>query len=390
MRLNPVLTGLPIYPQVALDARKARALAAGRTLYDFGTGDDHGATPPAVRHAVRGALPEVSTYPNVLGAPALREAIAGYMNRRFGVSLDPSSQILPTSGSKELVFHLPLLVIDTAAPDRTVVFPDPGYPAYGRGCLFAGGEPHPVGLSGDFRFRPWELPEDLLRRTRLLWINSPHNPTGAVTPLADLARIHALCRRYDILLVNDECYADIYVEDRPPSLLEVSTEGCLVVHSLSKRSGMTGYRSGFVAGDPEVMAWLRKLRVNPGVLPMDAINAGAELAWQDDDHVDTRRVGFTAKRRVMERFFREEGMEIVASEATFYLWVRAPGDLDDQAYALSLVDHGIVVCPGSTLGLTGSGAGYVRVALVPDLETCREAVEVWRMANREISGRSAG
>lgn len=390
MRLNPVLTGLPTYPQVALDARKARAIAAGLTLYDFGTGDDHGATPPAVRQAVRDAVPEVSTYPKVAGPPALRQAICDYMGRRFGVALDPDTQVLPTSGSKELVFHLPLLCIDTTAPDRTVVFPDPGYQAYLRGCLFAGGEPHAVPLGGDFVFRPWELPTDLLKRTRLMWINSPHNPTGAVTSLDELARIHALCREHDILLVNDECYADIWIDERPHSLLEVSTEGCLVVHSLSKRSGMTGYRSGFVAGDLEAMAWLRKLRVNPGVVPTDTMNAGAIVAWQDDTHVDDRRAGFTAKRRVMEAFFQDEGMEIVASDATFYLWVRCPEGLDDQAYALALVDHGIVVCPGSTLGLTGSGAGYVRVALVPALEVCRAAVGVWKLANREISGRATG
>ncbi len=387
MRLNPVLAGLPTYPQVALDARKARAVAAGLTLYDFGTGDDHGATPTAVREAVRGAVPVVSTYPNVRGPAELRRAIAGYFERRFGVALDPETAILPTSGSKECVFHLPLMVIDRNAPDRLVVYPDPGYPAYARGCLFAGGQPHAVPLRGDFRMRPWELPVDVLRRTRLLWINSPHNPTGAVLPLDWMARTHALCREHDILLVNDECYADVYVDEVPPSLLQVSTEGCLVVHSLSKRSGMTGYRSGFVAGDPQVIAWLRRLRVNPGVVPTDTVNAGAIVAWRDDGHVEARRRQFQAKRDVLVAFFRREGMEVVASEATFYLWVRCPPDLDDQAYALALVDHGIVVCPGSTLGLEGTGAGYVRVALVPDLEVCREATEVWHRANRAIRGR---
>jgi succinyldiaminopimelate transaminase len=371
---------------VALDDRKAQALAAGLTLYDFGTGDDHGVTPPAVRQAVRDAVPEVSHYPSVLGPTDLRQAIVSYMDRRFGVSLDPETQVLPTSGSKELVFHLPLMVIDANAADRTVVFPDPGYQAYLRGCLFAGGQPHGVPLTGDFRFRPWELPTELLRRTRLMWINSPHNPTGALSPLEHLARTHELCQEHDILLVNDECYADIYVHERPHSLLEVSTEGCLVVHSLSKRSGMTGYRSGFVAGDPKVMKWLRKLRVNPGVVPADMFNAGATIAWNEDSHVALRREGFAAKRQVMERFFAQEDMQIVASEATFYLWIRCPYGLDDPTYARALAAHGIVVCPGSTLGLSGSGAGYVRVALVPDLATCQQAVQVWRLANQAIRG----
>ncbi|MCB9764227.1 MAG: succinyldiaminopimelate transaminase [Alphaproteobacteria bacterium] len=383
--MNPLLTQLSTYPTVALDEKKRQVRATGRTLYDFGVGDPIEPTPPHIREAMLAAIPEVSQYPTVQGPRALREAIAAYMARRFGVTLDPATQILPTSGSKEAVFHLPLAFIDPAAPDRTVVFPDPGYPAYSRGALFAGAETHCQRLEGDFLQRPWEIPEDVLRRTRMLWINSPHNPTGAVMSLAHLAQIHALCRRHDILLVADECYADVYDDAPPPSLLQVSDEGVLVIHSCSKRSGMTGYRSGFVAGDPRAVAAYRTLRVNPGVAPTDMTNAAAAAAWADDAHADARRALLRRKKAVFLDLFQELGLELVGSEATFYLWVRAPEGHDEQSYALALLEHGIVVSPGTFFGVSDAGAGYVRVAMVPPLEACREAAAIWRTVHREVT-----
>ncbi len=381
MKLNPLLDRLCTYPMVELGRRKAALLAAGRTVYDFSVGDPNDPTPAFIREAIAGAITEVSSYPSARGTPALRRAIAGYLGRRFGVSVDPETQILPTSGSKEAVFHMPLLVVDPGAEDRAVIFPDPGYPAYQRGALFAGAEPVPLALSDDFRMRPWELPTEVLRRARLMWINTPHNPTGALLDADHLRRIWELCREHEILLVNDECYADIYQDVVPVSLLEIAQEGVVVLHSLSKRSGMTGYRSGFVAGDPAAIEALYTLRTNPGLAPQDFVNAGAAAAWADDGHVEERREVFRAKKGLMMRFFEEVGLEVAASEATFYLWLRCPGG-DDEAWALELLEHGIVVTPGSALGVAGAGAGYVRVALVPTLEECRRAVAAWRRAHR--------
>lgn len=381
MKFNPLLDRLRTYPMVEMSRRKAALLDAGRTVYDFSIGDPNDPTPAFIREAISGAITEVSSYPSARGTPALRRSIADYLGRRFGVDVDPETQVLPTSGSKEAVFHMPLLVVDPAAEDRAVIFPDPGYPAYQRGALFAGGEPVALRLSDDFRMRPWELPTEVLRRARMMWINTPHNPTGAVLDADHLRRIWELCREHEILLVNDECYADIYQDAAPASLLEVAREGVLVLHSLSKRSGMTGYRAGFVAGDPVAIEALHSLRTNPGLAPTDFVNAGAAVAWADDAHAEERRAIFRAKKQVMLRFFEEAGIEVAASEATFYLWLRCPGG-DDQAWALELLEHGIVVTPGSSLGVAGAGAGYVRVALVPTLEECRAAVEAWRRAHR--------
>ncbi len=377
-RLNPLLDNLRTYPAFELERLKAELTKTGLTIYDFGTGDPVEPTPEFIRQALLDAVEPECPYPSINGRKSVRVAIADYMKRRFGVTLNPDTQIMPTAGSKEAVFHTPLLVIDPAAEDRLVVFPDPGYPAYQRGALFAGGEAYPVALHGDHVFRPWLLPEDVLRRTRMLWINNPHNPSGSITPLDDLRRIYDLCVEYDILCVSDETYADIYQDVVPHSLLEAGTKNMLVLHSLSKRSGMTGYRTGFLAGDAAVMERLRHLRSNPGLAAQDFVNAAAEAAWKDDAHVERRRQVFREKKQLFMDFFREVGVEVEASEATIYLWIKVPRGYTAESYAAALLRHGILLSPGGMFAVSDAGGDYVRLALVPSMEQCREAIALWR------------
>jgi acetylornithine aminotransferase len=211
----------------------------------------------------------------------------------------------------------------------------------------------------------------------MVWINSPHNPSGAVLSRDDLRRTWEVCREYDILLASDECYADTWFDSPPASILEVSQEGVIAVFSLSKRSGMTGYRTGMIAGDPRWMQRLRELRVNPGLAPQDFVNAAAAAAWSDDTHADERRAIFKAKREVLVDFLARAGLEVVASEASFYLWVRAPAGFDGAGYAAHLLEAGIITNPGRAFAVTEAGDEYVRLALVPDVQTCREACEAW-------------
>lgn len=378
MRLNPRLAQLPTYPTVAIDRVRDRLLAEGRPVFDFGTGDPIEPTPAFVREAMCASVPDNCRYPTVAGEPGVREAFAGWARRRLGVTLDPVTEVLPSSGSKEAVFHLPLLVIDPDAEDRGVVFPDPGYSVYYRGTVLAGGEPIPQRLSGDFVQRVWELPPEVLRRTRMAWINTPHNPCGAVMTEDDLRRTWETCREHDILLVSDECYVDTWFDRPPPSILQVAREGVLAIFSLSKRSGMTGYRAGMIAGDPAVMKKLRELRANPGLAPQDFVNAAAAAAWNDDAHAEERRHVFAAKRKVLVDFLHEAGLEVVASEASFYLWVRAPRGQSGMVYAEKLLQAGILTYPGASFAVTDAGDDFVRLALVPDLETCKAAVAAWR------------
>jgi LL-diaminopimelate aminotransferase len=376
-RYNPLLDQLRTYPAVAVDECKAALLASGRTVYDFGKGDPVEPPPSFVPEALRAAVQPRFPYPEVRGKLEVRQAIADYLERRFGVSLDPETQILPTSGSKEAVFHMPLLVVDPWAEDRTVVFPDPGYPAYQRGALFAGGRAHAVQLHGDHVLRPAELPLSVIAQTRLIWLNHPHNPSGAVTPLHELHAAADFCRSRDILLACDETYTDIYQGDAPHSVLECGVQGVVALFSLSKRSGMTGYRSGFVAGDPEIISRLAQFRTNPGLVPSDFVNAAAAVAWADDAHVAERRRCFSAKKQLFLDFFDALGMTVIGREATLYLWVQVPGG-DDEAYATRLLQAGIVVSPGRIFGVAGGGTGFVRLAMVPSISECAQAISAWR------------
>ncbi len=321
-------------------------------------------------------MPEVSQYPSPLGTPALRGAVTGYLARRFGVTVDPDTQVVPASGAKEAIFHLPLAFCGDPAR-RLVVMPDPGYPTYEVGARFAGLEPVKVALTAANRFlvEPEALGPGVLDRTLLFWVNYPHNPTGAMAPRDYLIRVGAAARRHGFVVVSDECYADVYFGVPPLSMLQVQVENVLCIHSCSKRSGMTGYRSGFVAGDPDLVAILKRLRSHPGVASPDFVSAAATAAWGDDAHAAERRAVFRQKRDLFAAFFRERGLEVHGSEATLYLWVKVPAGLDAAGYALRLLEAGIVVAPGTAFG---AGEGYVRVALVPALDECRAAIDQWR------------
>jgi succinyldiaminopimelate transaminase len=373
---NPVLGQLQTNLMVALDERKARLRAEGRRLFDFGLGDPKEPTPPFLREALRGAVPEVSQYPSALGTPALRRAVAGYLSRRFAVTVDPETQVVPATGAKETIFHLPLAFCgDTAR--NLVVMPDPGYPTYEVGARFAGLTPVKVPLTAANRFlvEPEALGAATLDRTLIYWLNSPHNPTGAMAPRDHLERVGAAARRHGFIVASDECYADIYFGEPPLSMLQVQVENVLAIHSCSKRSGMTGYRSGFVAGDADLVGILKRFRSHPGVASPDFVNAAATAAWGDDAHAAARRDTFKRKRDLFAAFFREQGLEVHGSEATLYLWVKVPAGLDAAGYAARLLEAGIVVAPGTAFG---AGEGYVRVALVPALDECRAAIDSWR------------
>jgi LL-diaminopimelate aminotransferase len=292
--LNPLLSTLGAYPAEALHAEKRALLAAGREVFDFSVGDPLEPTDPRIVAAFQGAVPAVSQYPTIAGEDDGRAACAEWVARRFGVTLDPARELLPSAGSKEAIFHLPLAFLDPHGPRRRVLFGTPAYPVYERGTRFAGGEPWAVELRAEqgYRLEPWELPAAQLAETAVLWINYPHNPTGATVDRGYLARLAELCRRHDILLCSDECYVDLYLDgEPPPSLLEVAREGVLVFHSLSKRSGMTGYRAGFIAGDPQLIGPHQRAARQLRASPAPRLGARPPPPWPgaDDAHVAARR-----------------------------------------------------------------------------------------------------
>jgi succinyldiaminopimelate transaminase len=390
---NPALARLGGYPLAAFQDLAARLRADGAPVHDFSIGDPDEPTPPFIRQALVDALGPVSRYPTAAGQPALREAVAGWVARRHGVHVDPDRHVLPSAGSKEAIFHLPLAVLDPHGARRHVLWGDPGYPVYGRGALFAGGGSDPVTLMPEagWRLSLGALPPDRLQRACLAWVNHPHNPTGATVDLAWYREQLAVAREHDLLLASDECYQEIWFDEPAPSVLEAcdgDLRGVLAFVSLSKRSGMTGYRSGAIVGDPELIARLRLLRPNVGTAPPDFVQAAAIAAWDDQAHVDERRAVFAAKRAVVLTFLAEAGLEVSGSQATFYVWFRAPGG-DDAAYAEALLGERIIASPGRAFG--PGGAGWLRLALVPTVEGCRAAVARWREAHEagRLTGRAS-
>ena len=377
--LNPALAAAGPNPLAALREEVAARRAAGADLIDLSIGDPDEPTPEAVRTALRAAVGPVSSYPTARGGDAVRTAIAGFLARRHGVRVDPATQVLPTSGSKEAVFHLPLAFVDPAGDRRAVVFGTPGYPTYARGTRLAGGEPVAVRLREEdgWRLDLGALDADVLARTCVAWINHPHNPTGATVDIAYLRDQLAVARAHDVVLCSDECYQELWTDVPAPSLLEAcdgDTSGALAFLSLSKRSGMTGYRSGAIAGDPDLVAVLRRLREDTGTASPTFTQAAAVAAWSDDAHVAARREVFAAKRAAVLEGLAAAALTWSGSTAGLYVWVRVP-DGDDVGLARRLLDAGVVVTPGRAFG--AGGEGWVRLALVPDVAGCREAVRRW-------------
>jgi succinyldiaminopimelate transaminase len=361
--INPTLADMAAYPFVRLEEKRRELTAAGVDVIDFGKGDPNEPTDPMIRQALIDALPERSPYPLAVGLPELREAVARWCGRRFGVEVDPVSELVPTYGSKEAIFSLAEVL---ATSGRVVAFGEPAYPVYERGALFAGARVETVPLVRENGFLPDldALPGDLA----LFWVNYPHNPTGAPAPLEFYERLAELARERDFWIASDEAYTELWFDEPPVSALQASDRSRVIVfQTLSKRSSMTGYRSGFVAAPPEVISALKAYRPTVGTAPQEFVQRASVVAWNDERHVEETRARYAAKREVMIPAIERAGWEIVASEATMYLWVVGP---DPDA----LLARGIIVSPGEMFG--PSGEGYIRFALVPTLDECRRAADI--------------
>jgi len=378
VQLSPVLAAQSTYPFVRLEQAKRDAAAAGVEIIDFGQGDPREPTDPAIRQALVDGLEERMGYPKAEGLPELREAIAGWCARRFGVELDPDAEVIPTLGSKEAIFSFAQIAVDADGEKDTVCLTDPGYPVQERGACFARARVVRLPLREDGGFLPDldSVDEDTWRRTALFWVNYPNNPTGAVAPLSFYERLAELAGEHAFLLCSDEAYSELWFDEPPPSALQVSDRHNVVVfNSLSKRSSMTGFRSGFVAGPAEAIGALRKYRPTVGTAPQEFVQRASVVAWGDEGHVARARETYRRKREILLGTLGRLGWRLAeGSRATMYLWVETPGGEGSEAFAERLLQHGIVVAPGAYLGEFGEG--YVRIALVPTVEECERAAAV--------------
>jgi succinyldiaminopimelate transaminase len=372
--VSPLLSSLAAYPFVRLEEAKRAAAARGIEIIDFGVGDPREPTPQLVRDALVEALAHPSRYPLAQGLPELREAIAGWVGRRFGAELDPEREIIPTLGSKEAIFSLAQAVVGDR---RLVVVPNPAYPVYERGALFAGAEVVTLPLREENGFLPDLDAADaaLWERLAIFWVNYPNNPTAAVAPLEFYERLAELARRHGFVLASDEAYSELWFESPPPSALQLGDRtNVIAFNTLSKRSSMTGYRSGFAAGDPELIAALRAFRPTIGTAPQEFVQRASIAAWRDERHVEETRGRYRRKRELLGAALSRAGLRVASDAATMYLWVEVPRGETSEAFATRLLEVGIVVAPGAYLG--DAGEGYVRVALVPSLEDCERAAAI--------------
>ena len=377
MQLSPVLTATGTYPFVRLEEAKRRLAAEGVELIDFGKGDPREETDPLIRRALVESVEPLSSYPLAEGLPELREAAAAWCERRFGVELDPESEVIPTYGSKEAIFHLAQVVIDRGSEKNLVLSTEPGYPVYDRGALFAGAEVEQLPLLEANEFLPDldAIDEGTWSRTAIFWINYPNNPTGAVAPLAFLEALGSLAAEHDFLLAADEAYTELWFDEPPHSALEASDRSRVAVfQTLSKRSSMTGYRSGFVAGSTELISALRQYRPTVGTAPQEFVQRASVVAWNDEEHVERTREIYRRKRDVLLPALRGRGIRVAGSAATMYLWLKVPDGEGSEELAERLLEHGLIVSPGTFFG--SSGEGYWRLALVPTEAECERAAEI--------------
>jgi acetylornithine aminotransferase len=372
VRLSPVLAELAQYPFTRLDEWKAEARANGIDLIDFGMGDPREVTPAFIREALAASLEPVSSYPRATGLPELRQAISGWIARRFGVSIDPGSEIVPTLGSKEAIFSFAQIAL---GDKRIVAIPEPAYPVYERGALFAGGSVATLPLKESNGWLPDLDAFDAWDEIALFWVCYPNNPTGAVAPLSFYEELAARAREHGFLLCSDEAYSELWFDEPPVSALQIEDRTNVVVfNTLSKRSSMTGYRSGFVCAQPEIVTALRSFRPTVGTAPQEFVQRASVAAWSDDDHVEAVRGLYRRKRETLLPALEERGLRLAGSEATFYLWMDVGGPSEE--FARRLLGHGVVVAPGSFFG--AAGEGYVRFALVPTQQECERAAAILR------------
>jgi acetylornithine aminotransferase len=317
MRLSPVLTELAQYPFARLDDWKAEATASGIELIDFGMGDPREVTPAFIREALAASIEPVSSYPRATGLPELRQAIAGWIERRFGVSVDPAKEIVPTLGSKEAIFSFAQIAL---GDKRIVAIPEPAYPVYERGALFANGSVATLSLKEEHGWLPDLDAFDAWDEIALFWVCYPNNPTGAVAPLSFYTELAARAREHGFLLCSDEAYSELWFDEPPVSALQVEDRTNVVVfNTLSKRSSMTGYRSGFVCAPPEIGDALRSFRPTVGTAPQEFVQRASVAAWSDDRHVEDVRALYRRKRETLLPALEGRGLRLAGSEATFYL-----------------------------------------------------------------------
>jgi N-succinyldiaminopimelate aminotransferase len=387
--MNPFLQRLQPYPFERLKQLFATVTpSANHAPISLGIGEPRHATPQLVLDALASSTAALSSYPATAGIPALRQSCANWVQRRYGLTLNPDNQILPINGSREALFAFAQTVLDGSKVGATVVCPNPFYQIYEGAALLAGAQAFyaPSDPALNFNVDWGKVPEEVWKNTQLLFVCSPGNPTGSVMPLEDWKTLFELSDRYGFVIASDECYSEIYFREEPPlggleasyKLGRTDYKNLVAFTSLSKRSNVPGMRSGFVAGDVDLLKQFLLYRTYHGSAMSGMVQAASIAAWNDEAHVVANRDMYRQKFAAVTPLLAQV-LDVKLPDAAFYLWAAVPGG-DDQAFARDLLaQYNVTVLPGSFLARESQGfnpgAGRIRMALVAETQECMQAAQ---------------
>ncbi len=373
------IKALPPYLFAQIDQKKREKLAQGVDVIDLGVGDPDLPTPKPIVEAMQRAVekPEHHRYPSYEGMLSFRQAVADWYKRRFGVELDPQKEVVALIGSKEGIAHFPLAFVN---PGDVVLCPDPAYPVYKIGTLFAGGEPYILPLKEENGFLPdfKSVPKDVLKRAKIIWVNYPNNPTSATATESFYKELIEWARENNIIVASDLAYSEIYFgNEKPMSILQIegAKDVAIEFHSFSKTFNMTGWRLGMAVGNEKLIAGLGKVKTNVDSGQFQAVQeAGITALNLPEEELQKIKDTYKERRSAMVKALEEVGLRVYPSDATFYLWVKVPEGYTSAEFVSRLLDEcGIVCTPGNGFGEYGEG--YFRISLTVPTQRLLEAVE---------------
>jgi LL-diaminopimelate aminotransferase len=379
------IKNLPPYLFAKIDQMKGEVIQKGVDIIDLGVGDPDLPTPPHIIKALQTAAedPQNHRYPSYTGMLAFRDAVTQWYQKRFKVQLDPKTEVISLIGSKEGIAHIPLAYIN---PQDTVLVPEPGYPVYNTATLFAGGTPYFMPLLKENNFLPdfSAIPQEVLTKAKLMYLNYPNNPTAAVADHSFFEQAVKLAQKNQLVLCHDAAYTEIFFDEyKPLSIMEIpgAKDVAIEFHSLSKTYNMTGWRVAFAVGNPDIIAALGQVKTNIDSGLAQAIQqAGITAMLGDQTLLNDIRNTYKERRDLLVAGLKEVGFEVAVPKATFYLWIKVPeGFTSSDCTAHLLTNAGIVTTPGNGFGT--SGEGFIRMALTIGKERIAEVVERLKKLN---------
>lgn len=379
IKLADRIKNLPPYLFAELDRLKAEQVAKGADVIDLGVGDPDRPTPDHIVASAKEAVADPShhQYPSYVGMLSFRQAASHFLKKRFGVAVDPQTEVVSMIGTKEGIAHFPLAFLN---PGDALLYTSPGYPVYPVSAMFAGGEGVPIPLTQENNFLPAleSIPAELADRAVLFFVNYPNNPTSKMAPASFYEKLIDFAQAHNVIIASDAAYSEMYDgNEAPPSILQFprGKEVAVEFHSLSKTYNMTGWRVGFAAGRAELIQALGKVKTNIDSGIFEAVQeAGITALEGDQSCVASMRDLYSRRRQLMHKALEKAGMQIACSEGAFYIWVKTPEGFTSQEFSRRVLEEAAVVCtPGNGFG--AEGEGYVRFALSAPDERLEEAGE---------------